>query len=480
MFQEHSKNAIDLVKRLLHSPTHELTRWQRSVVYGIELARHGAAELRHDKASQVAAALTYHTLFSLLPTIVLAMVVLQSFVGVEDRNHFKNEVVSFLLPEAADVDYFDFSNSAETERAQELMKGRQELADRVQGLMNSISNISFTGLGVVGLILFIYGATGLLSTIEKSFNAIFGIVAGRAWYLRLPFHYTIITITPVLLIAAQALQTRLFAMQATGTWMKWMLGPAGVIAPFMLVWAAVLALYILLPNTYVPRRAAAIGSFVAAVLWVTLKDLFRYYVAHAAVTNIYGALGLLPLFLLWLYITWLIVLFGLELTHVVAGMKNRQFKHLAGRQIDDQVIDPGWMVPLATQIAICFEQGRSCRLDELGQMLNLAPRGVSKMLIALEKAELVHRVATTGGDSYSLTRPASRITVQRVLDVAGTLMPSRDGAAAQTPSAPAWRLLTELRSSSRRLAETTTLADLTVDGAQTPPAASSASAPATA
>ena len=188
---------LNVIRRLLQSPASELTRWQRSVVYSIDLARHCAAELRHDKAQQVAAALTYHTLFSLLPTIVLAMVVMQSFVGPADRENFKQTVVAFLLPQAAKTNAFEFERTNDEKKTQELMQGREEVAMRVQGLMDSISGISFTGLGVVGLVLFIYGATGLLSTIEKSFNNVFGVVQGRAWYLRLPFHYTIITITRI-------------------------------------------------------------------------------------------------------------------------------------------------------------------------------------------------------------------------------------------------------------------------------------------
>ncbi len=462
---------IDLswIQRLLTDPVDQMSRWQRAARYSVDLARHSAAELRHDRSNQVAAALTYHTLFSLLPTIVLAMVVMQ-FVGPTEREHFKTTVVEFLLPQAADRDVFVFDETPEAiARQDEIAKGRQEIAGRVQEVMDTLSKMNFTGMGLVGLLVFIYGATGLLSTIEKSFNAIYGVTQARAWYHRLPFHYTIITLAPIVLIAGQVLQTRLFTMLGAGAWTNWLVGPAAFLTPILATWLVVFTMYVLLPNATVQKRAAAIGSFVAAVLWVSTKDLFRYYVAHAAGTNIYGAMGLLPLFLLWLYLTWLIVLFGLELTYALSAMKGRQFKYLATQREDEPLIDPMWMLPLASRIAADFQAGRRSNFDELSRAMSLPPRALQKMLAALQRAVLINRIANGSTDSFALARPASAITVQQILDVAQTLTPPA-ASRTDTQTSPAWQLIKSMQNASRHTAETTTLADLYV--ADPSPAAS--------
>lgn len=456
---------IDLawMQRLLTDPVDQMSRWRRAVRYAADLSRHCVAELRHDRANQVAAALTYHTLFSLLPTIVLAMVVMQ-FVGPAEREHFKTTVVEYLLPQAADHDLLDEAQTpVALARLEEIAKGRHEIAIRVQEVMDSLSKMNFTGMGLVGLLIFIYGATGLLSTIEKSFNAIYGVAQARAWYHRLPFHYTIITLAPVVLIAGQVLQKNLFKLLGAGAWTNWLVGPVALFTPLLATWLVVFAMYTLLPNVAVQRRAAAIGSFVAAVLWVSTKDLFRLYVAHAAGSNLYGALGLLPLFLLWLYLTWLIVLFGLELTYALSAMKDRQFKYLALQRKDEPLIDSAWIIPLSAQIAAGFEQGNPVTAEALGRALNVSPRSLLKMLVALQQAGLINRIAQGSADAYTLARPASQITVGRILDVAHTLMPT-PAITAQSQTAPAWNFIQQLQTASRQLTEQTTLADLYAPG----------------
>ena len=85
------------LRRELTSPEGELGRGQRAVKYSIELGRHCAGELRHDKAGQMAAALTYHTLFSMLPTMVLILVSLKAFVSEQDREQFKEEAITWVV-----------------------------------------------------------------------------------------------------------------------------------------------------------------------------------------------------------------------------------------------------------------------------------------------------------------------------------------------------------------------------------------------
>lgn len=217
-------------RRLLTAPGHELTRWQRAARYAIDLTRHCAGELRHDKAGQMAAALTYHTLFSLLPTIVLAMVILHGFVRADDRERFKDFVVDLLLPHTALT-----ATEAAPEDRLELDAAREELAARVEALMDRISNFNLGGVGVVGLLVFIYGATALLETVERIFNTIFAVQRSRPWYLRLPMYYTVITLAPLMLIFGQVVQREMLQILDRAPWTAWLVGPAAYVLPFLAV-----------------------------------------------------------------------------------------------------------------------------------------------------------------------------------------------------------------------------------------------------
>jgi len=90
---------------------------------------------------------------------------------------------------------------------------------------------------------------------------------------------------------------------------------------------ALTLLYKLLPNTLARWRPALTGALVAAALWDASKWAFGLYVSRALpYLKLYGAIGLIPLFLFWLYLNWLIVLFGLEVAFTLQGMKGRVFE----------------------------------------------------------------------------------------------------------------------------------------------------------
>jgi membrane protein len=425
-------------------PVDRLGRWHRAMRYSVELAVHGAKELRHDRATQMAAALTYHTLFSLLPTIVLAMVILHTFVAPAEREGFKKSVVEQIIPQQVAVN-----------ATPEAAAARNEIAARVGQIMESLERVSFGGIGTIGLLVFIYAATGLLATVERSFNTIYGISQARPWYLRLPMYYTVITLGPVVLIAAQALQAFLFRFFSEGSWTNWIVGPAALVAPLMLAWLLFFIMFTLLPNTRVGKRSSAIGSFVAAVLWVVSKDLFSLYVRHAS-ASFYGALGLLPLFLFWLYITWLIVLFGVEIAHTLSAMSSGQFKHLESTRTNDNFVDSAWVVPLMARVAAAFAQGKTIAAEELARALNLPSRSVRQLIVVLEKQGLIHAVHHRESIGFTLSRPADRIELQQLIDAVESLIPR--GAA--TADDPAWRTVQQLHDTHRAALGRRTLADL--------------------
>ncbi|MHC4994849.1 MAG: YhjD/YihY/BrkB family envelope integrity protein [Planctomycetota bacterium] len=462
------------VRRLFTSPVGELSRWQRAVRWFIELSLHCARALRRDKAPQMAAALTYHLLFSMLPTIVIMLMMLNVFVGPEDRLQFKRNAIQLFVdsivaePSSTDPNTTP-ANTPDTE--QEFQAVTQQLNDRVQGYIDKLEQVNLSSIGVIGVLVFIYGATALLATIERSFNAILGVSASRPWYVRLPLYYTTITLAPILMLAAQVIQSALFNFLDEGlisAWTQWFVGPLAVAMPLLAMWLVLFLMYSLIPNTSVPKQHALAGALVGAVLWVIAKEGFRLYVTGGTVTTLYGALALLPLFLLWLYISWLIILFGIEIVYSLGALRTQHWHLDADKRPEDQLFDPVMMLPLAAHIARAFETGRSPSLTELSQALNLPHTTTRRMLESLQDAGLVNPVTKAMKRGYALARPADHIPTREILSAAHNLLPKNDAAplpsdpasTTEAPPAAAYAMIDRLYEAGQAASEQTTLADL--------------------
>ena len=150
-----------------------------------------------------------------------------------------------------------------------------------------------------------------------------------------------------MLYAAEFWLGRAEALPVVGPFFAF-LGDFGSLAGSFL---ALVLLYKLLPNTHVRWRPALAGALVAAVLWEASKWAFGLYVSRALpYLKLYGAIGLIPLFLFWLYLNWLIVLFGLEIAFTLQGMKGRVFERKDPRGALVSA-DPLWLLPLMAAIA---------------------------------------------------------------------------------------------------------------------------------
>ncbi len=438
------------VQGLLTEPLEELSRAQRTLRYMLDFGRYCAQELRVDRAGEMAAALTYHTLFSLLPTIVLMLVILQTFVGEVEREALKQNVVDFSLqwiqPEESDPesqatehkvgDVVEEAAAGGTDPGSttadtialapesEYAQARKNLSKNIQDLIAKLEQINFASIGAIGVLIFILAATKLLSTIEHSFNRIYDAPYGRPLYVRLPLYYTAITLAPLLLLSGQFVQNRIIsvieqAAAVTGQSVGWLGGFTALITPFVTTWLLLILMYQFLPNTKVKTRAALTGGFVAAICWTLTIEGFKIYVHNAGTANIYGALALVPLFLFWLWFTWLIVLFGVEVTYTIQAMDGRRFKSLRTSADRDVLFDPRWMIPLVAMIGRAFEKGDPVRQNELQSETGLPNRAVASLIDMLTHANVIHHVehGEPGVPAFTLARPPERIGVDELLEL---------------------------------------------------------------
>jgi membrane protein len=247
------------------------------------------------KASRLSAALTYRTIFSLVPVAIVCIVIVRGVVHLDDAQEWmRRAVYSSHTWTHLFADYIDPD------------AGGDYIAKGIDGIMAKTWELHLTDVGVAGGLLLIWAALGLFCELEYAFNDVLGVRRGRPWIRRLTNYWAFITLGPLLLFGS---------LYGAGQTMVWLSAHPSVsyAADLAAAWIMLLATYKVMPNATLHWGPAVIGSFVSAVLWVAAKWGFGFYVRiFMPYSQLYGSLALIPLFLFWLYMIWWIVLFGLE------------------------------------------------------------------------------------------------------------------------------------------------------------------------
>ena len=246
--------------------------------------------VRQENITLRAAALTYHTLLSIVPLLAVAFALFKAFGGLQK---LEGPLKALIVENMA------------MGRAKEV----GAWLDRF------IENINAGAIAGVGMLVLFYSAVGLLTNMERSLNQIWGATRLRSFFVRFAIYWCLITLTPPLLgysISLSArLQTSVFAT-AVVTWLPFGLGKTLLsLTSTLSVCVAFVLIYLVVPSAKVRVKAAAMGGLVAGLIWTVSKWLFIKLTAGSIkYSAIYGALGVLPLLMIWMYISWIIVLFG--------------------------------------------------------------------------------------------------------------------------------------------------------------------------
>ena len=185
-----------------------------------------------------------------------------------------------------------------------------------------IQNTRSGALGVTGSVLLIFVAISMLSRIEDTFNDIWGVARGRSWFMRVILYWAVISLVPVLLVVALGLATgphlesskrMLSTMPFVGHFVMPIVFQLAPIAVLCLTFALI---YVLIPNTKVQWSAALVGGLVSGILFHLNNVVSVLYVSRVVSNSrIYGSLGLVPVFMVGLYLGWLILLFGAQVAY---------------------------------------------------------------------------------------------------------------------------------------------------------------------
>ena len=248
-------------------------------------------EFRADRCPQIAAALSYTSVLSIVPILTVIFTTLAL-------------VPAFRVWQIA-IEQFIFANFVPAS------------GDQLQSYIAAFVSKA-AALQTLGFILLAVSVFSMMATIEQAFNEIWRVSKRRALVKRGLLYFAILSLAPCALTLGLVVTSYLVSLpllRAT-LHMHAMAPPLLRVLPVVASMLAFLASYKFIPNRPVRWAHAAIGSAVAAVIFEAAKRLFAVYLLHFPSQQvIYGAFAVIPIFLLWIYLCWLIVLFGAELTY---------------------------------------------------------------------------------------------------------------------------------------------------------------------
>ncbi len=449
------------LRRLLLTPTAELNRWQYMVRFLAELARHGMKQLKEDRAGQMAAALAFRTIFGLVPVTAIGLLIFRVLGGIDRFESFVRDVLAATPLESVNVPKVGAAEGAEAATV--------PLIDWLMETIRQINNnVNFESIGIVGLLVLVWAAIGMMTTIERSFNTICRASENRPLSRRVPLYGFTIIIGPGLLYLSFFLDRRFHELvtqfaDKLGPWAVSSISAVGVITSVGTTWLFIMLLYVSVPNTKVKLPAAAFGSLVTAVCWsVGARGLGAYistiFGTSSSYSVLYGTLGLIPVFLFWVYAMWIIVLFGLELTSALQAVGMRMVHSIPDRPHVPPVMDPALVLPMMRVVAERFEQGEPTDARHIMERTHISERGVELVLATLASKGVLHRIEPSERPTFALARPPGRIALSEVVDHTQSLLGSKDAIGGD------WPLVEALRKAQIKSLGSQTLADLLHSG----------------
>lgn len=292
MTTSEQRSALDLFRR---GDWDELTWWELAPIAPAYVLILAIREAMRDRVQVLAASLTFITALTIVPLLSVGMWMLSAF-GLFDESNNAG-LVSYL---------------------QQLFPA---VAFEVAGYLHEFANTSARELGLVGAIALMVVGIFLYGWVERTFNEVWSTNQKRPWYLKILAFYAMITLGPValtasIIITARA-QIRLSHMGLDTSFLDAYL-------PFGLGVVLFAGLNFLMPHAKVKWYAALVAGVASALVFELAKWGFNLYVTELVLESynaLYGALGLFPLFLIWLYVLWLIVLGGAELAYASQNLR---------------------------------------------------------------------------------------------------------------------------------------------------------------
>jgi membrane protein len=351
-----------------------------------------------DRCLLRASSLTFYTLLSIVPIVAM-------FFGIAKGFGFENRLAKELV---------------------EKFPGQEEVLNQVITFSRSLLEQTKGGIiAGIGMLVLFWSVLKVLGHIEMALNDIWGIKEHRSWGRKFSDYLSIMLISPILVLMSGSVTVFISTQVEHITQRVALLGVFSPLIsfllkfiPYVLIWVLFTILYIIMPNTKVNFKAGLLGGVVAGTLYQIAQWAYISFQVGAAKYNaIYGSFAALPLFLMWLQISWWVVLFGAELSFANQNVDTYEYEP------DCLNISPGFKKLLTLQVAHLLIQNfaageKPLTYSQISNHLAMPVRLVHNIIFDLVESGLVSEIKTRADKefAYQPARDINLLTIKYVLE----------------------------------------------------------------
>lgn len=368
----------------------------RQLQHLLAFSRFIAKRFNDDQCFEAAGALSFTTVFAMVPLFTVALSVFASF---QQFGRFRDAVIDWV-----------FAHFVPTSGA--------EIEGKFLEFIDGASNL--TGVGTIAL--FISGLL-LMTSIEHSFNRIWRVVAPRRALARFVVFWIALTLGPLLVGAGLAVSSALLASPYLARFAEHHAFEATTLAllPLVVTQAAATLAYLIIPNAQVRLRHAVFGGMFTAAAFEVAKAGFAQFIGQfASYQQIYGTVTLIPVFLLWIYISWVVALLGASLTAAMGAFTHEASK----RDLPERERFPA-LLRLLGRLREAQAQGIGVSVVELAGRLPDVPEATIAELLGLLARERIAQRTDIG--NWILSRDPDLVRIRALYRGEAFLLPLSDG-----------------------------------------------------
>ena len=335
-----------------------------------------ATRFVQDRCTQIAASLTFTTLLSLVPLITIALTLFSAFpVFDEFSGHIKHFLLANMMPET----------------------GGKMITHYMEQFAESAAKLTAVGIMFLALT-----AMLMMLTIENAFNTIWRVTRPRPLVQRVLIYWAVLTLAPMLVGGSLSLTSWLVGMSVGYARQIPAFGVAMLkVLPVMLTTLAFSLLFRVVPNRYVPFNHALIGGVVASLAFEYMNRTFAFYIAHFPTYKlVYGAFASIPIFLLWIYLSWLTILLGALIAASLSHWRGSSTRYVS------PAAQLYYALRILKEMSDGMCDGTVQTMPALSRQLNIGFDSLEQILEKLAQANVVRKLA---GNGWAMIRDVEHV-----------------------------------------------------------------------
>jgi membrane protein len=304
--------------------------------------------------------------------------------------------------------------------------GQQEVLDWIIKFAHSFLENTKGGLiAGIGAIILLWSVMNVFANIESSFNAIWQVRKGRSWFRKFSDYISMLIIAPILLVSSSS------ATVFISTILKQLASDVAIIEmvspllfflikliPYVLIWLLLTMVFMVMPNTKVNFKSAFFAGIISGTMFVFVQWIYIHFQVGVSKYNaIYGSFAALPLFLVWLQMSWLIVLFGAEVSFAVQNVEKYEFE-----PDTHDLSSYSWKVLIlmvAHLLIKNFAKGEKAMVaEEISKKLEIPIRTIRDIIYKLVDSNIISEINTQHEKekAYQPAQDISNLSVRYILN----------------------------------------------------------------